>query len=94
VAGAFAIVGLGFAGALMQQRGKQPMLFAIPYYFLLVNPNAMAGIIAAVSGRTQITWNSARVKSEGKAHDERSQIVGFLLATLLLAVVLISSVGG
>jgi cellulose synthase/poly-beta-1,6-N-acetylglucosamine synthase-like glycosyltransferase len=94
VAGALVIVGFGFVGALIQHRDKQPMLFAIPYYFLLVNVNAMAGVIAAVSGRTQITWNSARAEIAGKAHGERWQVVGFLLGTLLLTVVLVISVGG
>ncbi|WP_417547407.1 glycosyltransferase family 2 protein [Marinobacter segnicrescens] len=93
VAGAFVIVAFGFAGALLQHRGKQPMVFAIPYYFLLVNLNAMIGIIAAMSGRTQVTWNSARAQGEGRAEGERWQTVGLFLAALLLAATLITGLG-
>jgi hypothetical protein len=94
VAGAVIIVAFGFAGALMKHRGKQPMVFAMPYYFVLVNLNAMVGIIAAVSGQTQVTWHSARVKNAGNSHGELWRTVGFFLATLLLAVALLSSLGG
>ncbi|SET76805.1 Glycosyltransferase, catalytic subunit of cellulose synthase and poly-beta-1,6-N-acetylglucosamine synthase [Marinobacter segnicrescens] len=93
VAGALLVVALGFVGALMQGAGRQPMLFAVPYYFLLVNLNAMTGIVMALSGKTQITWSSARAQGDSRGPGLRWQTVGLFVATIVLAAALLGSLG-
>lgn len=89
LAGAIVLLALASVGALLESRGTSRFLFSTPYYFVLVNLYSMRGIIAALQGKTQVTWNSARPGS-AKAGPEGIRPFSWLLgSTGLLMVSLI-----
>ena len=55
-----AILALALAGHLMKHRRQLPVLVSMPYYFVMVNLYAVRGIVRALRGQTQVTWQSAR----------------------------------
>ena len=54
------ILALALAGHLMKHRRQLPVLVSMPYYFVMVNLYAVRGIVRALRGQTQVTWQSAR----------------------------------
>ena len=58
--GALLLLIPSFIGYLGQNYPRLPWVFSFPYYFVSVNFYALMGIISALMGRTQITWNSSR----------------------------------
>jgi cellulose synthase/poly-beta-1,6-N-acetylglucosamine synthase-like glycosyltransferase len=63
-AGMVLILALTLAGHLSANRNKLPTWIATPYYFVMVNGYAVRGIVKALQGQTQVTWNSARPSQE------------------------------
>jgi len=59
-AGTLLILALTLLGHLSSNRNQLPAWIATPYYFVMVNGYAVKGIVRAVQGQTQVTWNSAR----------------------------------
>ncbi len=47
-------------GYLMRKSNSMPRVFAVPYYFCLVNYASAFGIIEAFCGKTYTTWNTPR----------------------------------
>ena len=58
--GAFLLVLLAAIGYRAEDQNRLPVYLSIPYYFVMVNAYALKGIIKALRGETQVTWNSAR----------------------------------
>ncbi len=59
-AGMLLVLLLTLVGHLSSDRNQLPAWVATPYYFVMVNGYAVRGIVKALQGRTQVTWNSAR----------------------------------
>ncbi len=58
------LLGLALLGSLSSDKeGLSPWL-ATPYYFVAVNWYAVRGILKALKGQTQVTWESARSDRE------------------------------
>jgi len=58
------LLGLALLGSLSSDKeGLSPWL-ATPYYFVAVNWYAVRGILKALKGQTQVTWESARPDRE------------------------------
>lgn len=53
------------AGHFSQNKNELSIWVSFPYYFVAVNWYAVRGILKAVFGKTQVTWNSARPKRDG-----------------------------
>jgi len=85
--GAIVLMVLASIGAVMDSRGGAHFLFSTPYYFILVNFYSMRGIIAALRGKTQVTWNSAR---PGEANTETKIFKPFSLLLGSTAVLIVS----
>lgn len=64
-AGALAIFALTLVGHVSDDRNQLPTWIATPYYFVMVNGYAVRGIVRALQGRTQVTWDSARNTEKG-----------------------------
>lgn len=47
-------------GYLMRKSNSMPRIFAVPYYFCLVNYASACGIVEAFFGKTYTTWNTPR----------------------------------
>ena len=47
-------------GAYYQRNNNLNIVFAVPFYLLMVNFYAMRGVLMALKGQTQITWKSVR----------------------------------
>jgi cellulose synthase/poly-beta-1,6-N-acetylglucosamine synthase-like glycosyltransferase len=54
------LYGCALIGYFMRQSNSMPRLFAIPYYFCLVNYASALGILDAYRGKTYTTWNTPR----------------------------------
>lgn len=63
--GAFLILALTLVGHLSDNRNQLSTWIATPYYFVMVNGYAVRGIVKALQGRTQVTWDSARNTEKG-----------------------------
>ncbi|WP_246123324.1 glycosyltransferase [Marinobacter maritimus] len=70
-AGSAMMLALALMGHFSANRNQLPAWIATPYYFVMVNGYAVRGIVRAVQGRTQVTWNSAR--NTGKGNFEVSE---------------------
>ena len=66
-AGTVLMLALALVGHLSDNRNQLPAWIATPYYFVMVNGYAVRGIVRAVQGRTQVTWNSARNAEKGNS---------------------------
>lgn len=60
------ILGLSFVGHLSRNKQRLPVWVSVPYYFVMVNLYAVRGILRALSGKTQIVWESARPGKESR----------------------------
>ncbi|WP_244177296.1 glycosyltransferase family 2 protein [Marinobacter vinifirmus] len=58
--GAAVLLILACAGHLSKDKNAMPAWLSTPYYFVMVNLYAVRGIVKALRGETQVTWNSAR----------------------------------
>lgn len=47
-------------GHMVPEKNALPVWVSVPYYFVMVNLYSLRGILKAVRGETQVTWNSAR----------------------------------
>lgn len=56
----YAFAGIGHA---LRRRRSVPRLFAIPYYFVMVNIASARGIAEAYRGKTYTTWTTARASN-------------------------------
>ena len=59
-AGALLLLGLAGIGHLVPNKKGLPVWLSVPYYFVMVNLYSLRGILKALRGETQVTWNSAR----------------------------------
>jgi lysophospholipase L1-like esterase len=50
---------LGFAAYLLARRGPVPGVLRLPFYFLLVNAAALAGLWDFARGRNRVTWEKS-----------------------------------
>lgn len=60
VAGALVLTLLAAIAHRSDQSNELPVYLSVPYYFIMVNAFAVRGIVKAILGETQVTWNSAR----------------------------------
>lgn len=58
------ILTLAFVGHCRRQEQHLAVWVSVPYYFVMVNLYAVRGILRALRGETQVTWNSARSQQE------------------------------
>ena len=58
--GAAVLLILALAGHITKDKNAMPGWSSTPYYFVMVNLYAVRGIVKAIRGETQVTWNSAR----------------------------------
>jgi len=54
------VLALALVGHLAGDRNRLPTVVSVPYYFVMVNLFALRGIVRALRGQTQITWQTAR----------------------------------
>lgn len=66
--GCLVLTGLGAWGAMERTKESMPIWKSIPYYFVMVNLYAIRGVIKALKGETQVTWNSARQPAKSATH--------------------------
>ncbi|MFL1484664.1 glycosyltransferase family 2 protein [Marinobacter sp. LN3S78] len=59
-AGVLLVLLLAGVGHLASDRNALPLFISVPYYFVMVNLYSLRGIVKALRGETQVTWNSAR----------------------------------
>jgi len=64
--GSIVMLALALKGHLTANKNELPSWIATPYYFVMVNGYALKGIIKALKGQTQVTWNSARPDQESR----------------------------
>jgi cellulose synthase/poly-beta-1,6-N-acetylglucosamine synthase-like glycosyltransferase len=72
---------LAFAGWVNKRRGKASAIFYLPYYFVLMNVAAAAGVWQRAGGTTIAVWKTAR-----EVDPIRDQQIGFLPILLLFIV--------
>lgn len=60
------ILGLALLGHLNGDKRGLAVWVSVPYYFVMVNLYAVRGILRALSGRTQVVWESARPGKESR----------------------------
>jgi glycosyltransferase involved in cell wall biosynthesis len=70
--GSIAMLALALKGHLTANKNGLPAWIATPYYFVMVNGYALKGIIKALQGQTQVTWNSARSTEETNSRSDES----------------------
>lgn len=58
------ILTLAFVGHCRRREQHLTVWVSVPYYFVMVNLYAVRGILRALRGQTQVTWNSARSQQE------------------------------
>jgi glycosyltransferase involved in cell wall biosynthesis len=58
-----AFYGLAAIGYLLRRRRSVPRIFAVPYYFVMVNIASARGIAEAYRGKTYTTWTTARASN-------------------------------
>ena len=63
-AGALALLALAAIGHGAANKNALPVWISVPYYFVMVNLYSLKGILRALRGETQVTWNSARPGEE------------------------------
>ena len=94
--GALTLVLAAGYGHQTADKNQLPFWISTPYYFVMVNLYSLKGIMTAVQGRTQVTWNSSRMNGSvqqsknadsGKAEDFLA-LIGFVV--LLSAALVIS----
>ena len=59
-------IGLAAIGHFSSHKNALPIWISFPYYFVAVNWYAVRGILRAIQGETQVTWDSARPGREGR----------------------------
>lgn len=62
--GSIVLLIIAGVGHLWPNRNALPVWISTPYYFVLVNLYSLRGIVRALKGETQVTWNSARPDQE------------------------------
>lgn len=62
--GTLAVLLLAGLGHRAEDKNTLPVWQSVPYYFVMVNLYAVRGILKALRGETQVTWNSARPDQE------------------------------
>ena len=89
---AWALVVFAMVGMFTHER-YQNVILSTPYYFIVVNLMAMLGIIKALGGYTQITWESTRSDGENKKRASSTPIglLAFIVILTTLSVILLSS---
>lgn len=58
--GALLLLLLATVGRLSSEKNHLSAWLSVPYYFVLVNVYSIRGVAWALSGKTQVIWNSAR----------------------------------
>jgi len=62
--GALTILLLACLGHRTKDKNALPEWISVPYYFVMVNLYSLKGILRALRGETQVTWNSVRSGQE------------------------------
>ena len=91
VLGAFLMTLLATKAHLAENREQLSWFLTVPYYFIMVNAFAVRGILKALKGETQVTWNSARPGGSGASVEADSARVWLLSASVGLGISLIIS---
>ncbi len=63
LAGQIVFYALALAGRALARRAEPPRIFAIPWYFVMVNVASLRGILDAFAGKTYTTWTTVREKA-------------------------------
>lgn len=91
----FGVVVLGTATVMLMaalgaffDHKRLPAPLSMAFYFVLVNANALLGLISAMQGRTQVVWSSARPATGADSSDRvlRLGVVYMVFAVGLFAV--------
>jgi glycosyltransferase involved in cell wall biosynthesis len=70
--GSLILLALALKGHLTTDKNSLPAWVSTPYYFVMVNGYAVRGIVKAMQGQTQVTWNSARSTEETNCRSDES----------------------
>lgn len=99
--GAAGLLLLATLGGLLQHRAGVPALFSLPYYLLLVNWYALRGIISALRGHTQVTWQGTRAEGNSLGHklaapalDQWLMVSGLAFGAVLLVLAMRALLAG
>jgi hypothetical protein len=65
---------LGFAAYLLARRGPVPGILRLPFYFLLVNAAALAGLLDFALGRRRVIWEKS--ETTRRSPDEEIALAG------------------
>ena len=60
-----AVISAALVARLTGERNVLPVWLSLPYYFVMVNLYSVKGVWRALTGKTQVTWASARTASNG-----------------------------
>lgn len=87
--GSLLLVTLAYLGARADDKNTLQVWKSVPYYFVMVNLYAVRGIIKALQGETQVTWNSARQPAASERTGSNAErwwwaALAFLAITLLI----------
>ena len=92
VLGAALILGLAAFGAFMNRKSTWSPLMSAAFYFVLINANALLGLISAMMGKTQVVWSSAR-PSATVSHARQANRLGVVYLAIAGTLVAISLFG-
>ena len=91
------IIGISFlwlalAGYFQSKKNSETSstILYIPYYFMLVNIRSLLGIISALRGNIQVTWNSPRAKQNQGSLSISSKIFSCIFLALSSGVMIIT----
>lgn len=87
--GSAVLVGLAYLGAREQDKASLPVWKSVPYYFVMVNLYAVRGILKALQGETQVTWNSARQPAEATTTVSSQNLRWWVVLAFLVLALLI-----
>ncbi|UQG54171.1 MULTISPECIES: glycosyltransferase family 2 protein [unclassified Marinobacter] len=91
--GSLALLALATAGHLSKNKNDLPVWLSVPYYFVLVNAYSVRGVLSAVRGETQVTWNSARPAAPADSGAVPENPMGALTWWVVGLILLLSSLG-
>ena len=91
--GSLALLALATAGHLSKNKNDLPVWLSVPYYFVLVNAYSVRGVLSAVRGETQVTWNSARPAAPADSGAVPQNPMGALTWWVVGLILLLSSLG-
>ena len=77
-------------GFYFQNSRVLPIVFSYPYYFLIVNISSFLGIIKAIKGNIQVTWESNRSSNN---NNNINQVINFfVMLALILSIFILHNI--